>query len=56
MTSVVPDGSPWLIPRIFTDDPVGLVAFIRTAFEPTAEVVSGLVVGRVGPEKPRRRR
>ena len=50
MTSVAPDGSPRLIPRIFTDDPVGLVAFIRTVFEPTAEVVSGLVVGRVGPQ------
>jgi len=50
MTSVAPDGSPRLIPRIFTDDPVGLVAFTRTAFEPTAEVVSGLVAGRVGPQ------
>jgi hypothetical protein len=41
MASVAPDGYPRLIPRIFTDDPVGLVAFIRTAFEATAEVVSG---------------
>jgi hypothetical protein len=41
MTSMVPDGSPRLIPRIFTDDPVGLVAFIQTAFEATPEVLSG---------------
>jgi PhnB protein len=41
MTSAAQDGSPRLIPRIFTDDPVGLVAFIQTAFEATAEVVSG---------------
>jgi hypothetical protein len=27
-----------------------VAAFIRTAFEATAEVVSGRVVGRVGPE------
>src|SRR5882757_14335 len=50
MTSVAPDGSARLVPRIFTDDPVGLVAFIRTAFEATAEVVSCLVVGRVDPQ------
>jgi PhnB protein len=41
MTSMVPDGFPRLIPRIFTDDPVGLVAFIQTAFEATAGVVPG---------------
>jgi hypothetical protein len=41
MTSAAQDGSPRLIPRIFTDDPVGVVAFIQTAFEATAEVVSG---------------
>jgi hypothetical protein len=51
MTSAAPDGSARLIPRIFTDDPVGLVAFIRTAFEATAEVVPDLVVGRVGPQR-----
>ena len=41
MTSSAPGGYPRLIPRIFTDDPVGLVAFIQTAFEATAEVVPG---------------
>jgi PhnB protein len=41
MTSIAPDGSPRLIPRIFTDDPVGLVAFIRTAFEAIGEVEPG---------------
>jgi hypothetical protein len=51
MISAAPDGSARLIPRIFTDDPVGLVAFIRTAFEATAEVVPDLVVGRVGPQR-----
>jgi uncharacterized glyoxalase superfamily protein PhnB len=38
---LAPDGSPRLIPRIFTDDAVGLVAFIQTVFEGTAEVVPG---------------
>jgi len=41
MTSMAPDVSPRLIPQIFTDDPVGLVAIIRTAFEATAEALSG---------------
>jgi uncharacterized glyoxalase superfamily protein PhnB len=41
VTSSAPGGYPRLIPRIFTDDPVGLVAFVQTAFEATAEVVPG---------------
>jgi len=38
---MIPDGFPRLIPRIFTDDPAGLVGFIRTALGATAEVVPG---------------
>lgn len=36
-----PRGYPRLIPRIFTDDPEGLVAFIRECFGAQGEVTQG---------------